>query len=209
MVQISDTWQLPPDRLDLTGADVHIWAMSLARCRLGPVVFEDILSKDEFERAERFVFEKDRVRFIAARGGLRLILGRYLGRDPGQLVFEYSERGKPHLKGTPENLKFNVSHSENLALYAMVHNREVGVDVEYVGRKVGERNRIAKRFFCRAEYEVFLQVPDDQKQLAFLNCWTRKEAFIKALGEGLYYPLDAFEVTLTPGEDAQLVHIHG
>lgn len=207
MVQISDTWQLPPDRLDLTEAEVHIWAMSLARRR--QVDFEDILSEDEMERAERFVFEKDRVHFVAARGGLRLILGRYLGRDPDQVVFGYSERGKPYLEGAPQGLQFNVSHTEDLALYAMVRDREVGVDVEYRGRKVKERERIAERFFPRAEYEAFLEVPDNQKQEAFLNCWTRKEAFIKALGEGLYYPLDAFVVTLTPGEDTQLVHIRG
>jgi 4'-phosphopantetheinyl transferase len=164
------------------------------------------LSADELQRAARFHFARDRRRFTVARGVLRDILGRYLRVPPSELEFRYSAYGKPALADVADApwLRFNVSHSHEVALFAVTCGREVGVDIEYLGREIrGEE--IAERFFSARERADLSALPAEVKHEAFFNCWTRKEAYIKAHGEGLSLPLDQFDVSLAPGEPAALL----
>jgi 4'-phosphopantetheinyl transferase len=120
----------------------------------------------------------------------------------------YGERGKPALaRGyAGSDLRFNVSHSDDVAVYAFSSGREIGIDVEAV-RVIRDADDIAARFFSRCEYESYLALDARHRPLGFFNCWTRKEAFIKALGDGLYHPLDSFDVSLAPGEPAEILRI--
>lgn len=151
-------------------------------------------------RAERFRSPTDARRFVAGRGILRAILGRYLGRDPSTLSFRYDASGKPSLApdGGETRCRFNVSHSNALALYAIAWEREVGVDVEYV--RPGSNEGIAERFFAPREVASLGQFPADRRDRAFFACWTRKEAYLKARGQGLLLGLDRFEVSVDPDE---------
>lgn len=199
-------WLSPPRDLALPERAVHIWRMSLEPGE--PVVqrLQRTLSEDELSRAARFHFERDRRHYIVARGVLRNILAGYLGTDPARLRFAYTSYGKPSLVAAPglDALNFNVSHSHTMALFAVARDRELGVDIEYI-RTNFEAVEIAERFFSADERAVLRTVPDTMKFEGFFNCWTRKEAYIKALGEGLSHPLDTFDVTLAPGEPARLL----
>jgi 4'-phosphopantetheinyl transferase len=170
----------------------------------------ETLAPDECLRAERFHFERDRRRFIVGRGVLRTILGRYLGLEPNHLQFCYGPRGKPALAGisTRPNawLCFNLAHSQNLALYAVTCERELGVDIECI-HAIPDAEQIAARYFSAHENAGLRSLPANQKQEAFFNCWTRKEAYIKAIGDGLAQPLAEFDVALAPGEPARLLRI--
>ncbi len=164
-----------------------------------------LLSEDKRERAAKFRFEKDRSHFIIARGTLRQILGQYLSENPASLTFNYSKNGKPFL---PKNtLQFNLSHAGGIALIALTKNYEIGIDIEVVNPKV-EVEKIAQHFFAKGEIDRLMSLPEAQRHEAFFNCWTRKEAFIKATGDGLSFPLDQFEVTLKPNEKAELLATH-
>lgn len=200
----------PPIELTLSKSDVHVWRANLDQPPELIQQLAQILSADEVRRAERFYFEQDKERFIVGRGLLRTILSRYLGMAANQLQFCYSTRGKPdlveHLGGG--RLRFNLSHSQALVLYAVTRDRAIGIDVEYI-RPIAEADQIVKSFFSDYEKTVYHNLPPYQKQVAFFNCWTRKEAFIKAIGEGLALPLDQFDVSLTPGEPARLLRIKG
>jgi 4'-phosphopantetheinyl transferase len=126
---------------------------------------------------------------------------------PERLHFVYSHRGKPALVSGPQQpLKFNVSHSGELALYAIAWRRELGVDIEQIRTDI-EFEQIAKRFFSQNEYSTLHALPSTLKAIGFFNCWTRKEAYIKARGEGLALPLDRFDVSLAPGQAAALLHV--
>jgi 4'-phosphopantetheinyl transferase len=167
------------------------------------------LSEDEGARAARFYFQKDREHFIVARGLLRSILGRYLDSEPSTLRFSYSNYGKPALVGAEEAaLRFNLSHSGGLALLAVTRGREIGVDLERV-RPDFVDDQIAERFFSPREVARLRALPPGVQLEAFFTCWTRKESYIKAHGEGLSLPLDGFDVTLTPGEPAALLSTRG
>jgi 4'-phosphopantetheinyl transferase len=174
--------------------------------------FAATLATDEQQRAGRFHFERDRRRFIVGRGILRMILGYYLSLSPSRVQFSYGARGKPALAetfgGAGEQLCFNLAHSGEIAVYAMLHNQEIGVDVEQI-RPMPDLEQIAGRFFAAQEQATLLRLPVEQRQDAFFNCWTRKEAYIKALGVGLAQPLDQFCVSLAPGQAAHLVSIAG
>jgi 4'-phosphopantetheinyl transferase len=192
---------------ELVGDEIHVWCASLDRPVSG---FQRLLSEDERTRAERYHFEEDRRRFIVRRGILRTLLSGYLGIEPYQVKFCYGKNGKP---GVPDifgktKVQFNLSRSEGLVLYAFTRNHEIGVDIEYV-REIPGIGRIAKRFFSARENSIFQSLPESQKKEAFFNCWTRKEAFIKAIGDGLLHPLDSFDVSLVPGEPARLIGIKG
>jgi 4'-phosphopantetheinyl transferase len=193
---------------DLDVGTVHVWQARLDQFAGQQGQMLDLLSADERERAERFHFAKDRRHFIAARVLLRTLLGRYLSLPPQRLSFSYSPYGKPALAGEGESraLRFNVSHSYGLALYAVAREREVGVDVEYIRHDVVS-DSIAEHFFSAREVATLRSLPAELQPRAFFNCWTRKEAFIKARGDGLSFPLDQFEVSLDPQEPAALVSI--
>ena len=188
------TIEVVPVRLDAELAAVS----ELAQC----------LSDGERLRAGRFVFERDRRRFIVGRARLRLCLASRLGVQPDAVEFDYGPRGKPRLSRifADTDLRFNISHSEDVAVYAFSNGREIGVDVEAV-REMRDADEIAARFFSRREYEAYLALDSRDRPLGFFNCWTRKEAFIKALGEGLHYPLDRFDVSLAPGEPARILRV--
>ncbi len=168
------------------------------------------LSSDERARAERFRFAVHRNRFVVARGRLREILGASLGVAPGEIAFEYSPRGKPSLARpfAAQGLRFNLSHADGLALYAIAHGREVGVDVERV-RPLPDAESIAERFFSPREQAALRALPASERAAAFFACWTRKEAFLKATGDGLARPLDGFDVSVVPGLPARLERVEG
>ena len=165
---------------------------------------------DEKTRAERFHFEEDRKRFIVRRGILRTILGGYLGVDPDQVQFAYGKNEKPELADSFANgeIRFNLSHSGEVALYAFTRDREIGVDIEHI-REISDMEQVSNRFFSLRENEVLHILSESKKREAFFNCWTRKEAYIKAIGDGLSCPLDSFDVSLVPGEPARLQRIEG
>lgn len=210
----SGQWEEPPADLAISSDEIHVWRVSLDQPAACVQRLAQTLSTDERSKAERFRFERDRLHFIAGRGLLRTILGRYLGLEPGRLHFCYSAHGKPSLdqKGfqNPSGLalRFNLAHSQGLALYAVTRAQEIGVDLEYV-RPIAEANQIAERFFSARERAVFRALPISQKQEAFFNCWTRKEAYLKVSGRGLDWPLDEIEVSLAPEEPARMLSIAG
>lgn len=195
------------NQLTLGAKDVHIWRASLEQT---PVVVErlcQLLSNDELQRAERFHFEKDRKHFITARGCLRVILSRYLGVSSAKLRFSYGVNGKPRLvtsSAQKRTVYFNLAHSGCFALYALTCIGEIGVDVERI-RPEFTGEDIAKRFFSPVEVASLNEVAAELRHEAFFNCWTRKEAFIKATGVGLSLSLDQFDVTLSPNEPAKLL----
>jgi 4'-phosphopantetheinyl transferase len=203
-MQKTDTktiWSQPPEILDLQPDQVDVWRISLDLPPASVKLLESALSADESQRAARFHFPGDRQRFIAAHGCLRDILARYLNCAPGQLNFSTNRYGKPALE--EHNLEFNLSHSGDFALVAITQRCKVGVDVERV-RPDLEFERIASRYFSQDEISELMNVPSDQRTVAFFNCWTRKEAYIKAQGLGLSLPLESFDVSLTPDEPAIL-----
>ena len=167
-----------------------------------------LLSEAERQRASRFAFDRDRCRFVVARSRLRQLLGARLEVRPQAVELGYGKRGKPALAGrfADSDLRFNLSHCDDVALYAFSSGREIGVDVEAV-RAIPDGDAIAACMFSRGENEVYCSLEPRDKPLGFFNCWTRKEAFIKALGDGLYHPLDRFEVSLAPGEPARILRV--
>jgi 4'-phosphopantetheinyl transferase len=200
---LASTPSLPPTRLTLGVNEVHVWR---ARLELDPQEFDRLqltLSPDELGRAARFHFSRDRQHFIAARGILRDILSRYLVRSPAELDFCYSSFGKPKLAAdcSADGLRFNLSHSGHIALYAVARQRELGIDVERIEPKFAD-DGIAEKFFSRNEVAKLRSLPTSARLHAFFNCWTRKEAYVKARGAGLYIPLESFEVSLAPDEQA-------
>lgn len=201
-----ELWSPAPRRLELAGDEMHVWRARLDREPAVVRALRDALTPDERERADRFRFEKDRISFVVARGALRDILGRYLGSPPGAISFSTGEFGKPGLAAAADEsrLRFNVSHSYGLALYAVNRSREVGVDLELV-REDFAGLEIAERYFSPREVRALRALPRESQAAAFFNCWTRKEAYIKARGDGLSHPLHGFTVSLAPGEPAELL----
>ncbi|MBE9125652.1 MULTISPECIES: 4'-phosphopantetheinyl transferase family protein [unclassified Coleofasciculus] len=200
-------WHPPPTDLVLSANDVHVWQANL-NLPIGQLEkLTQTLSPDEQQRADRFYFERDRTHFIAGRGILRDILSRYLSLEPSQIQFAYSSRGKPALTNTNKRLSFNVSHSHELALYAISPAPRLGIDLEYM-RPMPDAEKLAKRFFSEREYSAIASLPPEEQQAAFFNGWTRKEAYLKATGDGLT-GLEEVEVSLLPGEPARLVSISG
>jgi 4'-phosphopantetheinyl transferase len=194
------SWDMPPLQLQLSREDIHIWRASLDLPSKRVQEINKNLSSDERLRAELFCFERDRNRFIAARGILRQILTCYLSVEPSAIRFCYEKNGKPRLQNTicKTGIQFNLSHSEGLALYVFSRGHEVGVDVEFM-REISEMEQIVEQFFSVSERNFFGRLPTRKKQETFFNWWTRKEAFAKAIGEGLSYPLGSFDATLADG----------
>ena len=156
-------------------------------------------------RARRFRFSKNRNEFILCRGTLRTLVAAYLGKKPAELSFSYSPEGKPSLAlaGAPTSLSFNVSHTDGMALFAFTLGRRIGVDVERVREDFASAS-IAERFFSRTEQRALQELPGELQQVAFFRCWTRKEAFVKAKGGGLFHALDQFDVSIVPDEQRAL-----
>jgi 4'-phosphopantetheinyl transferase len=199
-------WGFPPEKIILGNNEVHVWRASLDDPAPQVDTLLDSLAADEQTRAGRFYFQRDREHFITAHAVLRAILGLYLNRAPNRLSFCYSSFGKPALAGESggDAINFNMSHSHGMAVYAVARDREVGIDLEFIRRDL-KAEQIAERVFSRQEAATLRGLPTDLRKYAFFLCWTRKEAYIKARGEGLSQPLDQFDVSLIPGEPAALL----
>lgn len=194
------------------GGEVQVWRMALDRTAEEVAALFEVLSTDERERAARYVSERDRARFVAGRGLLRRVLAGYRGSEaPERLRFAYGAHGKPRLAAVDAegvDVRFNLAHSDGLALLAVALGREVGVDVEWV-REDGAIAAVADRYFSRAERDALAALPEGERCRAFYACWTRKEAYVKARGEGLALPLDGFTVSSAPGEAPALLAVEG
>ncbi|MCC3434017.1 MAG: 4'-phosphopantetheinyl transferase superfamily protein [Oscillatoriales cyanobacterium] len=201
------SWNSPPKDLKLASNEIHVWRVLLTQTASCLQSLEQPLSSDERTKAERFYFQKDRSQFIVSRGALRAILSRYLDIDPSALCFGYNPYGKPFLSAEQggNELFFNLSHSRGIALIAVTKNRNIGIDIESI-RTDFPCQEIAERFFSLLENTVLRSLPLNLQHKAFFTCWTRKEAYIKAVGKGLFIPLDSFDVTLAPGEPAALLN---
>jgi 4'-phosphopantetheinyl transferase len=212
--------------VNLNRFDVHIWWANLDQPPQIVQELEETLSAAELARAKKFAFQRDRSRFVVSHGILRKIFGRYLNTDPAQLEFCHQTWGKPYLSGKFEGsgIRFNFSHAQNMGLYAFTCKREVGVDVEFIRplpdldriaskyfstNEYPDLDRIASKYFSTNEYHLLMTMPECQRVQAFFDCWTRKEAYLKALGVGLTYPTDGFDVFIAPGEAVHLLRTQG
>lgn len=201
-----DAWGLPPVHPVIGREDVHVWSASLRLGAAAIAALRDTLAPDERARADRFHFRRHREEFTAARGLLRAILARYLALAPERVRFDYRAHGKPALAqdlDAGSGLRFNLSHAGGVALYAIARDREIGVDVERI-RPDAATLDIAERFFAPAEVAALRRVPDVHRAEAFFNCWTRKEAYVKAMGTGLSHSLRDFAVSVGP--EAAVLH---
>jgi 4'-phosphopantetheinyl transferase len=165
-----------------------------------------VLAPEEHARAARYVFPRDRRRFVVTRACLRVLLARHAGGRAAEVAFTYGAHGKPAFLGG--DLAFNVSHAGERALVALTRGVALGVDLEAL-RPLTDLRDIAARYFSAAESRTIASMPADQRELAFFLCWTRKEAFVKARGDGLSLALDRYSVTCTPGEPARVVDVDG
>jgi 4'-phosphopantetheinyl transferase len=182
-------------RVRLSADEVHVWRASLDRSPTDVDRLHLLLAADERERATRFRFDRDRSRYVIGRGLLRLLLARYGGLAPAEIRFAYSAYEKPSLlDGGPA---FNVSHSGSIAMFAFCAHGDVGIDIE-IDEPDFASEQIAEHFFSPGEVAVLRSLPEAQRARAFLSCWTRKEAFIKARGDGLSLELASFDVSVAP-----------
>lgn len=190
--------------------EVHLWRIPLDRPEEAVAGLGRVLDPEEARRAGRFRLERHRRRFVVGRGALRVILSRYLDAPPSRLAFRYGDFGKPALAG-PEGappLQFNLAHSHELGLLAVTLDRRVGVDLERV-RPMDRIDRLVGRRFSALERAAFAALPAAERLGAFFRAWTRKEAYLKATGLGLSFPLDRFDVSLGPSEPARLIRVDG
>jgi 4'-phosphopantetheinyl transferase len=203
-------WNPPPPKLTLSSNEIHIWCANLDLSIEQIEMFSLTLSADEKIRAQRFHFERHKKFFIAARGILRAILSRYLDIEPHQVRFNYGTRGKPEIAEIYgfKNLEFNLSHSEEIALYAITNASKIGIDIEKI-RPITDAEQIAKRFFSAKEYTWLSELSPSEKPAAFFSLWTCKEAYLKAIGEGLAFGLDRFEISISPNESPKIISIQG
>jgi 4'-phosphopantetheinyl transferase len=201
-------WRLAPATLSISQDAVHVWRASLDQHADVVNQLEKVLTEEEADRARRHHFDAGRRHFVVARGVLRTILSRYIGCAPGELGFWHNACGKPFLAfpSGHVSLHFNLSHSGSLALLAITRHRHIGVDLERVRTDVA-RERIAEHMFSPAETARLRALPLDRQPEAFFQCWTRKEAYIKARGQGLSIPLRQFTVPVDPDEPVRLVEV--
>jgi 4'-phosphopantetheinyl transferase len=183
--------------------EVQIWSIWLTASDAALAYYRSTLSLDERHRAERFSSENLKRSYTLSRGGLRILLAQYLGCRPYEIELIFGPKGKPALRES-SRIRFNASHSGQMALYAFTLGCELGVDVEEV-RELDDAESIAARFFSTAEVSELLSLKPEDRGLAFFRCWTRKEAYVKAIGDGLTIPLNRFQVTLLPGAPALFV----
>jgi 4'-phosphopantetheinyl transferase len=183
---------------------VHVWKTWIGG-RPDPSIARVVLSNGELSRATAFVFDVDRNRYISCRMALRSLLGEYLELSASDVSFRYSRFGKPEVSvfDGSLDLRFNLSHCDDMALIALTVGDDVGIDIERV-RQMEDIDGLAEMCFSERELAAFAAAGKDEKAQAFFNCWTRKESFVKAVGEGLSFPLKQFDVTLRPGEPAGL-----
>ena len=205
-----DKWLSPPADFDLKDDDeAHLWRIDLDREFSAVQSAFEILSSDERQRAEKYHFETDKKHFIVARAALREILSRYLHIEPHRISFSRNQYGKPSVSAEISNnlIEFNFSRSREIALCVVTRGRAIGVDIEFVNEDSANLE-IVERFFSPDEITALKEIPVDLKTAAFFSCWTRKEAFVKAVGQGLSYPLQNFSVSVKPEEVAPLLTVN-
>lgn len=190
---------------ELDARNVHVWPVRTEASKAVAATFERVLAADERERAARFRFDHLRHSFVLAHGALRILLGRYLNTSPAGIQFKYGPKGKPAL-ALSGSIDFNASHSGGLAVFAFTRGCEIGVDLEQI-HPMEDMQNIADRFFCPEEAAELMSFGVNQREHAFFLCWTRKEAYIKAIGDGLSAPLNDFRVTMQPTQPARFVHL--
>ena len=200
------SWLLPPAKPTLEPQRIHLWQAVLDATPERLLDYWALLAPHERERAERFRFPQHRDRFVVGRGMLRSLLGNYLDIAPAQVQFEYSDRGKPFLAAGIE-LSFNVSHSRDRALFGFAWHAQLGVDLEYV-RPMPEAAQLAARFFCPTEASIVAAMPATDRERAFFRAWTRKEAYLKATGEGILGLADV-EVAIATDRLPEILAIGG
>lgn len=227
MSTVLDRFAAPPrDLRPPQPGEIHVWTLPLDPPPAEAAALAALLAPDEAARAARFRFERHRRRYAVGRGALRTLLGRYLDRPPRSVAFRYGPNDKPYVvdagpgsgsgsgSGSSESggggggLEFNLSNSEELAVVAFVAGDEVGADVEKL-RPMPDALAIAERFFSAAERQVLAAVPEALREQAFFRAWTRKEAYLKAVGTGITVPLDRFDVTLAPHEPPRMLSMEG
>jgi 4'-phosphopantetheinyl transferase len=183
-------WRQPPSDLTLSESEVHLWKSRIADYEADAELFySGSLPTDEKEKADNIRSQENRKAYIISRGILRTILSEYLKVEPGDIVFEYNEHGKPSIADglNPRNVRFNLSHSNDLILYAVAKNKEVGVDIEYM-REISKAGRIVERFFSPEQRDFYNSQSESTKKTAFFRLWTRREAYGKAMGRGFSVP---------------------
>ena len=186
---------------------IHLWQARFSQLLPRLHDFQHTLSTHEQARAKRFLSDDVRQQFILSRGLLRDVLSRYLDFPPEDLEFNYGQRGKPSLKHDT-SLQFNLSHSGDVVILGVVRDHQIGVDVEHL-HHIPEMATMARDHFSQAEQGVLFSLPSEQQQTAFFTCWTRKEAYIKATGDGFSMPLRDFDVSLRPGQPPCILRAEG
>jgi 4'-phosphopantetheinyl transferase len=200
------SWSSLPSAVPLGPADVQVWRVSLAAGGGVLARLRAVLTDDERARADRFVNERHGARFTVAHAFLRDVLSRHVGAPAGSLRFDTASAGKPFLAGS--RLRFNLSHSGDVALLAVGLDREIGVDVEG-SRPLSDALELAERYFAPVEVAALRSLPAPEREDAFLRCWTLKEAYVKGVGGGLGIPLDGFEVQFAPAREEPGLRILG
>jgi len=204
-----ETWMKTPDTLSLSEDHIDVWLCDLKQLSGEINNFYSILSEDERERADKFKVEDKRQQYIITRGVLRQRLGLVTNIKPEDFMFKILEHGKPVLANNYQcaDITFNVSHSYDLALIAISQKHHLGIDIEKINHE-SKHDQLVTRFFSKAEQTEFQTIAEANKARAFCACWTRKEAFIKAIGDGVSYGLDSFEVTVDPDKQTPEINLH-
>ena len=201
-------WPEGPTSPSLEPGAVHVWGTELTPDVRRRDDLAAYLSTSELERAARFRFDDDATRYTIGRGLLRRLLARYVGGSPSEIELGETEHGRP-VRLHPQahsDLDFNLSHSKDLALFAFCRGTRVGIDLEWL-QPLDDMDDLVEIHFSAHERDTYHSLDPSQRRSAFFDCWTRKEAFVKAIGEGLSHPLDAFDVSFAPGEPPRLLRL--
>jgi 4'-phosphopantetheinyl transferase len=203
------SWPVATPGWTFTSDEIHLWSFALVPPQDGLDSFVSVLDPAERQRAQRFKFPADKIRFVVGRALVRHILGCYLDKHPAELAFAYGAKGKPYFaerRDGSKPLQFNLSHCENVALFAVALVRDIGVDLERV-RPIEDVDQLVARFFSTREAQKFCNLHPADRPAAFFNLWTRKEAWLKAIGEGIGQALNQVEVSFLPGEPPRLLSL--
>ncbi len=180
--------------LTLNNDEIHVWYFNFS-CFEEINKFKKLLSIDEKNKSQKFIFEKDKKEYTICRGVLRILLSKYLNIEPKKIMFNYNKYGKPSLNGNRSNIKFNVSHSKDMCTIAINQNNDIGIDIEFINPKV-DTDDIVKDFFSEYEIKNYFNIEKKERLKMFYKIWTRKESLIKAYGMGLSISLDSFDVDM-------------
>ena len=194
----------------LNDDDVHIWRANLQSDAISLVRSQLVLNDAELDKANRQYFDRDRIRSIMARGYLRHILSKYLALQATEIQFNYTDKGKPFIDPSqnPTGLTFNISHSSNILVCAVSKNRRIGIDVEQI-RELRTLNGMIRIVLSTTEQASFALLPKQDQLFAFFNSWTGKEAYLKAIGMGIAFGLQAVEVVFDPSRAVELLQVNG